>query len=218
MCTLVCYTLHMKRLLITAALTGLFLNSCAYMQTGKNIKEGGKQYEGCELSSESMVLCNHQGNWYLAAPAETYRKSYPVIHDSVLLTGNNEPCFKSLKKDKSRCYMPISEGTAATLRMKEGYATTEDLALEINKLSSTRPITTKLSGVSHHRIEATLVSSDKPVVVTHSSHPEQVSLSRRILSGIDFVVVDIPGTLAYNVAIPVMVPFVFFHDFFNQED
>ena len=216
--TRVCYTLLMKRLFLTAALTGLFMSSCAYMQTGKNIKEGGKQYEGCELSADSLVLCSHHNNWYLAAPAETFRKSYPVIHDSVLLTGNNEARYQSLKKEKTLCYMPISDGTADTLRMKDGYATTQDLALEINRLSTTRPITTKLSGATRHKIEGIIEGSDKPVVVTHSCHPEQVSLTRRILANIDFAVVDIPGTLAYNVAIPVMVPFVFFHDFLTQED
>ena len=218
MCTRVCYTLLMKRLFFTAALTGLFLSSCAYMQTGKSIKEGGKQYEGCELSAQSMALYSHHNQWYLAAPAETFRKSYPVIHDSVLLTGNNAPRYTSLKKEKSLCYMPISNGTADTLRRKEGYATTLDLAQEINRLTSSRPITTKLNGATRHKIEAVIENSDTPVVVTHSCHPEQISLTRRILANVDFAVVDIPGTLAYNVAIPVMVPFVFFYDFLTQED
>lgn len=209
---------YMKRLYLIAALTGLFMSSCAYMQTGKNIREAGKQYEGCELTAEDMVLCNSNGSWYLAAPAETFSKSYPVIHDSVLLSGNNEPRYESIKKNGSLCYMPISTGTATTLQMKDGYARPDDLAIEINRLSATRPITTNLPGASQHKITATIESADKPVVITHSSAPEQISMTRRIVAGLDFVVVDIPGTLAYNVAIPVMVPFVFFHDFLQPEN
>lgn len=209
---------YMKRLYLIAALTGLFMSSCAYMQTGKNIREAGKQYEGCELTTEDMVLCNSRGSWYLAAPAETFAKSYPVIHDSVLLSGNNEPRYTSIKKNGGLCYMPISDGTAAILQMTDGYARPDDLAIEINRLSATRPITTELPGATRHKIVASLSPAEKPVVITHSCAPEEISLTRRIIAGLDFAVVDIPGTLAYNVAIPVMVPFVFFHDFLKPEN
>ena len=44
---------------------------------------------------------------------------------------------------------------------------------------------------------------------------------RRAVAGLqeaDFVLVDIPGTLAYNVAIPIMAPIIFFSEFFSNED
>ena len=39
----------------------------------------------------------------------------------------------------------------------------------------------------------------------------------QILSTLDEVIIDWPGTILYNLAIPVMAPFVFFHEFLDEK-
>ena len=43
------------------------------------------------------------------------------------------------------------------------------------------------------------------------------SLATKILKNIDLIVIDVPGTLVYNVAIPFAAPFVFFYEFYHDK-
>lgn len=208
----------MKNALILTALGALFLSSCAYMQSNKNIKEAGVSYDGCRLDHESLSVTKKGGQWYLVAPAGVYAKSYPLFYDSILLTDGNEPTYKKKSaKTGKNCLLPISAGTATTLQMQNGYYNPQDLALEIQRQMKDRPVLDKQSGYRKYRVAAQKAEADSPVVITYGSSGKP-SLALRTLSTLDFTLVDIPGTLAYNVAIPFMAPFVFFSEFLDSND
>ncbi len=210
----------MKKLHIVTALVSLLCCSCAYMQTNKNIKEAGVQYEGCKLNSDHLSLHRKGSQWYLSTALHQYSKRYPIFHDSILLADNNEPQYKETGTTGAMtCYLPISAGTAATLQMKNGYANAADLAGEITRLMQETPVlyAPQMGNTPRYAITAHIEKGEQPIVLTlkQSSQP---SALRRILATTDFVLVDIPGTLAYNVAIPVMAPFIFFSDFLGDEN
>lgn len=210
----------MKKLHIVTALTSLLCCSCAYMQTNKNIREADVQYEGCKLDADRLALCRKGSKWYLSADVEKFTKHYPVFHDSILLADNNAPQYREVESTEPMvCYLPISAGTAATLQMKEGYANAEDLAGEITRLMQDTPVlyAPQMGRPARHAITAQIEESEKPVILTFKQSGEP-SFTRRALATADFVLVDIPGTVAYNVAIPVMAPFIFFSEFLNNED
>lgn len=195
------------------------MSSCAYMQSNKNIKEAGVSYEGCRLDEGELAVARKGGQWYVAAPAGEYSKKYPLFYDSMLLTDSNEPTFKKKASDKADklSLLPISAGTAATLRMKSGYYNPQDLALEIQRQMKNRPVQEARKGQHTYRVAAQKADVDAPVVLTYGSNGKP-SAALRTLSTLDFALVDIPGTLVYNMAIPVMAPFVFFSDFLGSDD
>ena len=47
--------------------------------------------------------------------------------------------------------------------------------------------------------------------------PEKKPIWSRALGKADLVLVDFPATLVYNVAIPIMAPFVFFYEFTHED-
>lgn len=212
----------MKKLCLISVLAAALCSSCAYMQSNKNITEAGVQYEGCSLNAPELGLYNKGSQWYIKANAQQYSKQYPLFHDSMLLTDNNAPHFKkSGSAEPVACCLPISAGTAATLQMTNGYANVIDLQEEISSLLPERPIryAHELRGGVSHRIAAHIEQEDaaEPAVLTFKQVNEP-SAARRALATADFILLDIPGTLAYNVAIPVMAPFVFFSEFLSEED
>lgn len=209
----------MKKPYLIATLCALLLSSCAYMQSHKNIKEAGIKYEGCRIDEDSLGITNKGNQWYLVVPTKVYSKKYPIFHDSILLTDNNKPTFKSYTVDKplAPTLLPISAGTAATLQMQNGYYNPEDLALEIQRQMENTPVLTDARVHHKYSVKAQKAEVAEPVVLTHNSTGAP-STARRVLSTLDFAFVDVPGTLVYNVAIPVMAPFIFFHEFLNEED
>lgn len=210
----------MKKLHLITAISTLFCCSCAYMQSNKNIKEGNTTYEGCQLNTEQLSLCRKGSQWYLTTAVEAYEKRYPLIYDSVLLADNNEPHFEKVATTQPMaCYLPISAGTAATLQMQHGYANAQDLAAEVNRLMLEKPViyAPQMGKVVHRNINAHIDKGEKPVILTFKC-TESTTTAQHVLAAVDFVLVDIPGTLAYNVAIPVMAPIVFFSEFFNSEN
>lgn len=210
----------MKKLHLVTALVSLLCCSCAYMQTNKNIKEAGAQYEGCKVNSDNLYLCRKGNQWYLSATIQQYSKRYPIFHDSILLADNNAPRYKETGTEGlGTCYLPISAGTAATLQMKEGYAHAADLAGEITRLMQETPVlyAPQMGNPPRYAITAHIEKGEQPVVLTLKQSSE-ASAARRILATADFVLVDIPGTLAYNVAIPVMAPFIFFSEFLSDKN
>ncbi len=212
----------MKKLSLISVLSVVLFPSCAYMQSNKNITEAGVQYEGCSLNATELGLYNKGAQWYIKANAQQYSKHYPLFHDTMLLTDNNAPHFKkSGHAEPVACYLPISAGTAATLRMTNGYANVIDLQDEICRLLPERPIryAQELRGGVSHRIAAHIEQADaeEPAVLTFKQ-VNKPSPVRRALATADFILLDIPGTLAYNVAIPVMAPFVFFSEFLSEDN
>lgn len=200
-----------------AAAVALLIPSCAYMQTHKNVEELGKVYQGSLLEKGGMSLHSRGGQWYIGAPATKLQKRYPIIHDSVLLTGDNEPTYRAVSSGNTQqqtYYFPISSGTATCLMRDDGYANLADLAEEIRS-SRTAPLSA-LPGSTRHAIRAQLHAPKGSVPLINEQNMPRTGLVNQALSKVDFALVDIPGTIVYNVAIPFMAPFVFFSDFTDE--
>ena len=201
---------------VIAAAVALLVPSCAYMQTHKNVEEMGKVYEGSLLEKSGMSLHSQGGQWYIGAPATKLSKRYPIIHDSVLLTDDNEPTYTPVGSAQQQTYyFRISAGTAACLMRADGYANLADLATEIRNTQA-QPLSA-LPGGSRHAILAQVHAPKGSVPLINEQKMPTASITSKTLSKLDLALVDVPGTIAYNVAIPFMAPFVFFNDFLNED-
>lgn len=207
-----------RNVLPVLVVCSLTLSSCAYMQTHKNVRERGCYYEGQLLpppSQEALSLYRKGGEWYLAARRAQFRLKYPVVYDSVFRTDGNEPRHEILQgSEQGIVYHPISAGTAAVLQRPDGYAELETLAEELR--TTPGEWISSLPGAVSYPVRAQIVGGHA-VTLPGKRYPSQIPLSNRILSQVDRVLIDFPGTLVYNVSIPFMAPFVFFREF-SKED
>lgn len=188
------------------------LSSCAYMQTHKNIEESYRQSTGYAITP-SLELYKAGNEYYLAVEKMSVRMRYPVIHDSIFLTGSNEPVLERTNPDTQIVYRHISRGTALVLQAGDGYADLTTLSDELR--NDGEPWLTSLpAGASRCHTKAEIAGKG----ITWKEEDESVSppLSVCMLSTVDRVFIDWPGTILYNAAIPVMAPFVFFHEFLND--
>lgn len=193
------------------------LSSCAYVQTHKNVSEMGCYYEGGQLQKDNLALFRQDGQWYLSASAAQFKKRYPLVHDSVFRRGNNDPKSEIIDGSASGlAYFPISEGTATVLQRKDGYSRLDSLAAEIDSLQGF-PSSSLPRGVRYPILAEIDVQGSDSANVIRARRPETTPAINRALSAVDFVMIDIPGTLAYNVAIPFMAPFVFFYEFISND-
>lgn len=212
----ICYTHTCMRFFSALLFSAILLSSCAYMQTHKNIREAPLSYSGYHMT-RSPELYQAGNKWYIGVESRTLRKEYPVIHDEVLLKRNNAPRWVEMETEQSSgmIYHEISRGTALVLQRKDGFATTYDLAGEIDdsghKWCSTLP-----AGAIRRGVQAEIIGSDTNLPT--KLLPEQgVPTGIRILSWADKVLIDYPGTVLYNVAIPFMAPFIFFYEFLHED-
>lgn len=194
-------------------LASLHLSSCAYMQTHKNIEEAARRYQGYELTPE-LELYKTGGKYYLATSRHEMQKHYPVIHDTIFLDSNNNPTWEKTGSQHEKVYLPISSGTATVLQRKDGYASLQVLSDEIQNNQVTA--LAQLPATAQRCTVNAEITGDTIIWPADSNTPE-APLSLKILSTVDRVCIDWPGTLAYNIAIPVMAPFVFFHQFLNED-
>lgn len=193
----------------------LLLSSCAYVQTHKNVQEMSTYYEGHLLDSSTIGLYEHQGKWYLSARRAQYKLKYPIVHDEVLRKGDETPKFKLINTDTIHTiYHPISDTAAQILKRSDGYFRLKGLAEEINRTPG--GWTDNLPGATKHFIAAD-IAGPSHFYMEDKRVPDEPPMSDEILSKIDFVLVDVPGTLVYNVAIPIMAPFIFFQEFFENQ-
>ncbi len=204
--------LHSLRLLALASVLAL-LPSCAYMQTHKNVLEKGQSYKGHKLDKPRELF--RSGNtWYVAATPAEYRLRYDFVHDNVFRK-SHEPTMQleTLLAD-SPSFHAISADTAAVLLRSDGYADNATLAREVKESAS--PWLVSLPSASAHPVKA-MVAGEDSVAITSSPAPEEVPFGYQVLSGLDLVFVDAPGTLLYNVAVPFIAPFVFFSEFLEEQ-
>lgn len=192
------------------------LSSCAYLQTHKNVREAFHQCEGYRLV-EPLQLYSSGNSWYLAVRPETMRKHYPTLHDSVFLDNNTDPTYSSIQVHQNLCFLRISSGTAKVLQRSDGYYTLKALMEEMHTLDA-EPLQALPAGGTRHQVLAMVEAheGDNNAMVV-SRTPESTPVLGQVLSAVDFVCVDFPGSVAYNVAIPVMAPIVFFRHFFFDE-
>ncbi len=191
----------------------LFLSSCAYMQTHKNIEEGFREHTGYTLSS-GLELYRAGGAYYLAAQKKQLRIHYPVIYDSIFLSRNNDPEYRSIGNNTECVYRQISTGTALVLQRADGYADLNVVRDELQN-NAAQWLTSLPANAQKCKINAEIIGTS--VTWPEAETATEAPLGIRVLSTTDQVLVDWPGTLLYNIAIPVMAPFVFFHEFLNEQ-
>lgn len=189
------------------------LSSCAYLQTHKNIEEGYQQRQGYHLTPQ-LELYRAGDSYYLAAEKYTFRKDYPAIYDSIFLKENNEPALIKLNQNSEKVYHSISNGTAQVLLLKDGYADLVVLSDEL-KSDSGEWITTLPANSQRCQTNAEITGDATSWL--NDEEPTPIPVGIQALSIIDRVIIDWPGTLLYNAAIPIMAPFVFFYDFLNEK-
>lgn len=194
----------------------LCLSSCAYLQTHKNVKEAFHTCEGYRVV-EPLQLYSAGNTWYIAVQPETMRKHYPVLHDSIFLDTDPAPSYSTINNKPPHNYKRISGSTAKVLLRNDGYYTFNSLMEEMNSMQD-KPLTALPAGAARHQIHAmvqTRASDNKATVLSRT--PESTPAVGQALAAVDFVCIDVPGSVAYNVAIPVMAPFVFFYNFITEE-
>ncbi len=205
--------LHKALWLLAAMLPAAMLPSCAYVQTNKNVRELGRGYPGYKLDKPQEIY--RSGNsWYVAATPAEYRLSHDLVHDNVFRK-TNEPEMVLRHAETGRvAYHKLSDSTADVLLRDDGYAETATIAHELAE--STEPWVDSLPGARVQQTRAQ-VTGNASEAVTGQPTPAEVPLGYQVLSGVDFVVIDIPTTVAYNVAVPFIAPFVFFYEFLSGE-
>ena len=117
------------------------------------------------------------------------------------------------ERSTTLAYHPISAGTAKVLMREDGYADLQTLADELQ--SCPGEWRTSLTEASAHPIRAQLAG--QPVAITSQASPESPSFVYQAAGKLVFVLVDVPGTVLYNVSIPLVAPFVFFFDFLSDD-
>lgn len=194
---------------------GLMLCSCAYVQTHKRVEEMGSYYEGYLLKSDSMRLFRQGDSWFLSAAKARYKRTFPLVHDSVFRRNNYEPSFE-LVHDASApmVYHEISSNAAAILQRSDGYFDLRALVGDMQRCSDTW--LEELPGAVSYPIAAH-IGGDQSFSIPGSRVPHSTSLSKKALGKLDLVVVDAPLTVGYNVAIPLVAPFVFFYEFLQED-
>lgn len=202
---------------IFAPLLLLLSTSCAYLQTHKNVEETGAYYQGYLLEKNKLYVYHNAANdtWYVNAHRAKFRLHYPSVHDSVFRRKDDTPYFQVMSIANDIVYHPIRKSTAHVLTSPDGYMYLSVLAEDIQRGESAWK--DSISTTSVHPVKAEL-PGEPTFQMPGTRVPFKKSLYARILGKADFIVVDIPGTLVYNIAIPIMVPFVFFHEFTSSDD
>ena len=214
----------MKRIYSLAVLFSLLslsttLNSCAYTQFNKQIQEKATVYNGFSVELP-LSLYSSQGNWYVKARKIQVQKIKPFVHDTVMLKDSNKEALgtpKPLSHYTEYQYIKISEGTAAVLRRADGYATLETLCDEMK--GNYGQAVTELPESMQHRVYAQIKTGQGNIayVAADGTPVRKPGIGTQILSKAALVCVDVPGTVIYNVSMPIMAPFLFFADFLSDD-
>ncbi len=194
-------------------LAAMSISSCAYMQTHRQIESKSLIYNGFCLKKPEYVY-QHDGKWYLKAEELLLRENYPLIHDSVLLKDNNKKA-PVVVSTKGEIYISISSGTAKVLQMKEGYATLSTLRDEMARGQHLR----SSGGITAYPVRAHIDAAPQASEYHcyTEQNPQKPGIGTRALSTASLILVDAPGTLVYNAAIPLMAPFFFFYEFITED-
>lgn len=206
-------------LCMSLAFIPLSVSSCAYTQLNKQIEEKATVYNGFAVELP-LSLYSSQGRWYVKVRKIDVQRMRPFVHDSVMLkTGGNVTygTVKPLSYYTEYQYISISDGTAAVLQRADGYATLETLCDEIK--SNYAGAVPELPESMQHRVYADIKTEQGNIIyVAAGGKPiRQAGIGIKALSKLALVCVDIPGTVAYNAAMPVIAPFLFFHDFITDD-
>ena len=202
---------------LAALVTLTLLCSCAYMQTHKNVGELGAHYNGHVLNCNDLKVYHDAigQRWYVGAHEARFKLEYPIIYDSVFRRQGNNPTFRPAEINPGLVYHPIDESTARVLISKDGFIQLHVLAEQINRPDS-GSWTSSPRITESYRVAAT-IDGETTYQMPSRRIPTRNSLATKILKNIDLIVIDVPGTLVYNVAIPFAAPFVFFYEFYHDK-
>lgn len=197
------------------------LNSCAYTQFNKQITEKATVYNGFAVELP-LSLYSSQGGWYVKVRKLEIQKIKPFVHDSIMLTDTSKEALgtpKPFSHYTEYQYIKISDGTAAVLQRTDGYATLETLCDEL-KAGYTQSCVSELPDSMQHRVYAQIKTEQGNVAyVSADGQPiRKPGMGTKVLSKVALVCVDVPGTVIYNVSMPIMAPFIFFKDFLSNDD
>ena len=195
-------------------------NSCAYTQFNKQITEKATVYNGFAVELP-LSLCSSQGGWYVKVRKLEVQKIKPFVHDSIMLTNASKEALgtpKPFSYYTEYQYIKISDGTAAVLQRTDGYATLETLCDEL-KAGYQQGCLSELPDSMQHRVYAQIKTEQGNIayVATDGQPIRKPGIGTKVLSKAALVCVDVPGTVIYNVSMPIMAPFIFFHDFITDK-
>lgn len=207
----------MKRTLYAIILCfGVLLSSCAYVQTHKNVEELGSYFDGELLSKQSMALYKRGDQWYLSATKARFKLHYPVVHDSVFQKNDSSPEFRLIPgRNDSVVYHPISAYAAQILQRSDGYYQLRALSDEIHRTAG--EWVEELPGAQRVPIAAEIGGKQSVFYMEEKRVPQNKPLWSKALGKVDFILIDVPASVVYNVAIPFMAPFVFFYEFSRDD-
>lgn len=213
----------LRLLLMVGCMVGVVgtLNSCAYTQFNKQITEKATVYNGFAVELP-LSLYSSQGGWYVKVRKLEIQKIKPFVHDSIMLTDTSKEAIgtpKPFSHYTEYQYIKISDGTAAVLQRTDGYATLETLCDEL-KAGYAQGSVSELSDSMQHRVYAQIKTEQGNVAyVSADGQPiRKPGMGTKVLSKVALVCVDVPGTVIYNVSMPIMAPFIFFKDFLSNND
>ena len=213
----------LRLLLMVGCMVGVVgtLNSCAYTQFNKQITEKSTVYNGFAVELP-LSLYSSQGGWYVKVRKLEIQKIKPFVHDSIMLTGTSKEALgtpKPFSHYTEYQYIKISDGTAAVLQRTDGYATLETLCDEL-KAGYAQGCVSELPDSMQHRVYAQIKTEQGNVAyVSADGQPiRKPGMGTKVLSKVALVCVDVPGTVIYNVSMPIMAPFIFFKDFLSNND
>lgn len=213
----------LRLLLMVGCMVGVVgtLNSCAYTQFNKQITEKATVYNGFAVELP-LSLYSSQGGWYVKVRKLEIQKIKPFVHDSIMLTDTSKEALgtpKPFSHYTEYQYIKISDGTAAVLQRTDGYATLETLCDEL-KAGYAHGCVSELPDSMQHRVYAQIKTEQGNVAyVSADGQPiRKPGMGTKVLSKVALVCVDVPGTVIYNVSMPIMAPFIFFKDFLSNND
>lgn len=222
----ICYISNMNINLLRLALSCCFaitvsssISSCAYTQLNKQVLEKATVYNGFAVELP-LSLYSSQGNWYVKVRKLDVQKIKPFIHDNIVLKNGDKESIGTLKPFSHYTeyqYIRVSDGTASVLQRSDGYATLETLCDEL-KDSYAQGCISELADSMQHRVHAQ-IKSDKGSIACVAANGQPVQrpgVGTQILSKLALVV-DAPCTVAYNVAMPLITPVIFFSEFLTDD-
>lgn len=206
--------------LISLLSFSLLLASCAQVQTHRSVREWGTTYEGIALDPP-RVLYTQGDRSYLSVNCHRMEKDYPILRDKIFLTQQNgEPEIQILHPTSDAqprlMYVPLTTSTAQVLTHEQGYCTMDVLLDEVK--SHMGEARESLPGARQQPVRALVDGKRTLYAFEETRSPKKPSMAQVWLSRVDRAVIDAPATLLYNVSIPVMEPFVFFYEFFTDDD
>ncbi|MBT9449439.1 hypothetical protein ICN84_05040 [Akkermansia glycaniphila] len=213
---------HLRLILLTAAAAAA-CTSCSICRTSLDVAERGTTYEGYEITGVDAVW-QKGGNYYVRCPHKQFRLHYPWVKDPVFRP-ELQPAYIPLPQEGETLYAfhRISPDVAYALVHTNGFDMLNQLHTELDATPDAwipEP-SFSASGVRRIPSKAIVGDKDKPSLQTAAIRSEKETSSAwawQTLAVLDAIVVDIPGTALYNIAMPLIAPYRVIQDISNDNN